>query len=765
MADVPYNPGTVRTVAPDAPRAPYQRGDAQPAAFGVGGDSQALARGLMQISRTIGTVDADAEREKERYDATAADSGFTRLQTFGANLLHGDPTRTTPGPDGKPMPDLGYFGTEGAAAMRASPEIVKAFDSQARTIAATLTPTQREIFDKASARYRNSLVADVNGYANKQQTAWEIQENKASIAASERIIAVSLDNPQALASAFSDIQNNYARIAEINGAEPGSATWNDALAKAREVGLSTQIQAEAVRDPLKAQRILDKNRQFLGTAAVPLEKDLRAPVMKANARTEADRIIAGGGGLETWMRKARAIGDPDLSEMVEGRVANEFNRRDRIVREARADARATVSLYLEDTMKSLEATGEDPGLLTSQDIRAAYSDDPKRGEYVVKQMRQAKDFYRARTAIAMTTPEEDAKVMRDLMAPGQGEGVAQRLEQARAYQAALDAKRRALQTDPAAYVMRNSPSLARDLAASNGDPAKMRPIIERSLQMQSDLGVPEWDRRILSDAQVDAIAGRFGVQPEGGENAATLINQMRKSYGDLWPDVVGELVRKDKLPPAINVLGQMPPGRAASSLAEALKLGEKGMKDALNKDDVQTLKDRIPDALADFRLTLGPVAGGAKAYSDFAKATELLALKYMGEGDKPADAVDRAARDTVLDRYQFSGTYRVPRDQPAKAVNAGAAYAKTLALPDNIDVPRHLAGIKEEDARASYRRSVMARGFWVAPAPPYDKGLVLYDETMSAVTVGGRPYFLSWSDLAAKGLASVPVIPPEHMSR
>src|ERR1700719_2295772 len=94
-----YNEGVASvTPAEDTPR-DYQRSDAAtPAAFGgqLAEGGEALGKGMLTSSQFFGKV--------------AADNASNDFQDFATKLLHGDPSKTVPGPDGQPMPDTGYLG-------------------------------------------------------------------------------------------------------------------------------------------------------------------------------------------------------------------------------------------------------------------------------------------------------------------------------------------------------------------------------------------------------------------------------------------------------------------------------------------------------------------------------------------------------------------------------------------------------------------------------------------------------------------------------
>ena len=111
MAQVPYGEG-VPTVTPEV-RAPddYQREQANPDEAGgliakglenLGQGTEKAAANIFDISQFVGKINVDDQ--------------VNHWITQHNNILYGDPNKTTIGPDGKPVPDTGYYGLQGRAA-------------------------------------------------------------------------------------------------------------------------------------------------------------------------------------------------------------------------------------------------------------------------------------------------------------------------------------------------------------------------------------------------------------------------------------------------------------------------------------------------------------------------------------------------------------------------------------------------------------------------------------------------------------------------
>ena len=74
-----------------------------------------------QIAKGVEQFGAGATHAGRFFGQVAADDAANQFQDLSTKILHGDPNKTVPGPDGKPQPDTGYMGLQGDAALRARP--------------------------------------------------------------------------------------------------------------------------------------------------------------------------------------------------------------------------------------------------------------------------------------------------------------------------------------------------------------------------------------------------------------------------------------------------------------------------------------------------------------------------------------------------------------------------------------------------------------------------------------------------------------------
>jgi hypothetical protein len=186
---------------------------------------------------------------------------------------------------------------------------------------------------------------------------------------------------------------------------------------------------------------------------------------------------------------------------------------------------------------------------------------------------------------------------------------------------------------------------------------------------------------------------------------------------------------------------------AAATLAEAATVGKSKLTAALPEGVAGEIEDLVDAQLAAIGQTFMRQPGGIQMFSSISEATQLQALALAGQGETPDRAAQRAATDTVLGKYQVAGTYRVPLEYDLNAIDLGRRRAMVNLPIDKFDLPIE-PGLTPEQIRETYLANIMASGYWLTAAEG-ETGLTLYDASQSAVTIGGRPFTLTWEQLLA----------------
>lgn len=250
MANVPYSGGTP-TVLPET-RAPedYQRIPTRPQEFGA-----ELAQGEERLGQ--GAVGA-----ARFYGQVAASDANNKLMEGTTAILYGDPDKTTIGPDGRPVPDLGYLGTRGADALRASASTTARLEELRNEIRDNLPTAESQLqFDDFSRRFLAYKSGEIGAHADQQANVWYSEVEKAN---GDNAITGIRQNPndQAQVDHYTAMlmQSRIRTISRTIGDAKGpevDAIVNDALASSRADAAEARIEALIPHYPAQARQVLE----------------------------------------------------------------------------------------------------------------------------------------------------------------------------------------------------------------------------------------------------------------------------------------------------------------------------------------------------------------------------------------------------------------------------------------------------------------------------------------------------------------------------
>jgi hypothetical protein len=350
---------------------------------------------------------------------------------------------------------------------------------------------------------------------------------------------------------------------------------------------------------------------------------------------------------------------------------------------------------------------------------------PEKAAETLGQIDEAREFGNAKTRVQWATPAE----LHD-----QGTEIKGRLDNPQDFArnkryadqwdkvvkeraAALDPQK----GDPAAYVAEAPAVAAARLAAANpADPHNPTPefeaAIQASLTEQERLGVPEQDRRALTKPQAAArVQQILGADPAKTDMGAELDGTAR-AYGRYWPKAFGDLV-KGGLPVEAQILAAMDMPEQAAARTDfqrmlaviADKGGPKQLEEAAGS--AHTLIDRgLDDRMADFRATVGDL----RLYAAIKNGVKNLAYYYAFKGN--ADPLGAAYDGIIARKFDFGGSYRVPKGTLATVERAGDAILAQLQPEDLLDIgaPEGSLGalVTPEQRRATIFGAIQ-RGKWV----------------------------------------------------
>jgi len=542
----------------------------------------------------------------------------------------------------------------------------------------------------------------------------------------------------------------------ISRATAFEASARAAKRKNDAVEYQTGISRTVFNDPAMFSTELERIDQTL--TGFGLTGDAHAEIsrnMKADLAQNTVRGLINRGNL-AGARAALESGP--VSEFISGDAANQLkhgidSEQRRLEAEARAEearrkeaATAEIGVLQQDVFAAIQTNGKSPD---EGRLRAAYSvaygDKPEMAARLSGQIDNAKNFYVASKSVAFTSPGEDQAMIEDYRAKATGQNAAQFASQAATMQQALAAKYREIGNDPALYVMRNDPEVARMLTEGAKDPELFRQGLARMNQLQASLGVQEWNRAYLGSTAASQMAA--SIASANPEQAANEIENMRNRYGGYFPAVVSEL-EAAKLPPTFVTLARMDRPEDSvprANLATANQIGPEKMKSVLGETRVKGIHDKVLKAVEDY----SPALSRQGTYANRVLAADVqsvnnLALFYAQQGQSDGDAADRAYSEVIGSRYDFDKTWLAPKGLGSKTRDAADAIIANLS-PSDFAPEKGGDPALSEDYRRNAAYQDARRGTWVNT--PGGDGLMLITARGPVVKANGDPVTFTFKDM------------------
>jgi hypothetical protein len=422
-------------------------------------------------------------------------------------------------------------------------------------------------------------------------------------------------------------------------------------------------------------------------------------------------------------------------------------------RQYAAEARQAISLQLGDVQAQLMDGIEPTSAPSSAQITAAFGAD--KAAPIISRLNNARQYGRDVRDFAMMPPEEIQKTLSERQ-PTQTSGYADaaRLQDQRVRAAQQTLVQR--NKEPADFMLRHSPDVARSynqFAAVMSDPGATpeartqaaQIYATKSLAQQNDLGV--LNPHILPKAYEQDIVAGFYQQPNGGENAATMIEQNQQTWGAYWPKIMQQI--GTKLPKEAQVIASGVPKDLSERLASTATLKDEELYRPLQKGQKAEIQEAVSDALQPFSQSLQGQAGGQQTFNTFYDTAIRATASYVLGGADPKKAAQKVADGMVNQKYEFYETYRVPKALDTAAVRRGAqASLQSITADDLVALPG-VPGVTEETNRQQLQEAVRTSGQWVSNA----------DETGLSLTVNGyrvldkdrKPITKSWNELIDAG--------------
>lgn len=277
MARVDYTGTTDVAPQVEAPQ-DYEHEEASPADFGAAATQsvQAIGAGVQDVTKFYGQV--------------AADNGTNNTLQQVTAILHGDPNKMVPGPDGQLVPDTGFFGKRGADAMASREETAKQIDEAIQENRENLsTPEAKLQYDNDTRRYRAQWQTQMGTYADAQQNVWARDTNNTSAVIALNAASRSPTDPDAVAQAQENVRKSYVRNAQLNGEDPQGA-----VLKADQDVTMARIRSLVVKDPLGAEKVLNDSAGVLGSRPDydQISRGVKSAVIDATMSPAIDKAVS-----------------------------------------------------------------------------------------------------------------------------------------------------------------------------------------------------------------------------------------------------------------------------------------------------------------------------------------------------------------------------------------------------------------------------------------------------------------------------------------
>lgn len=212
------------------------------------------------------------------HDKISADDQVNNYITAHNNLLYGDPGKSTTGPDGNPIPDLGYMGLEGRAALDNREDTLKALEDVRQQGRNNLSSPQAQLeYDQQTKRMYADAQVRTSAHAEQQYKSWagDVNQTRANLALNS-FVRNGFDENDARTFINYRVQQAQAKY----GDDP--TITKAVVESANRDLLKAHTGAVAVNDPAGALKLLNDHKDVAGEDYPAMANALRT---RANAQT------------------------------------------------------------------------------------------------------------------------------------------------------------------------------------------------------------------------------------------------------------------------------------------------------------------------------------------------------------------------------------------------------------------------------------------------------------------------------------------------
>lgn len=660
----------------------------------VAPDNSAIEAGLRSFQRGAEILVA---KEREKADTAMLMEADNQLTQWQQKAMYDE--------------NGGVFTRKGKNALDVTNQTLDQFDQTQAEIAKNLTTdAQRARYAQIVSGRRNSLSNDLNRYEYGERQNYYGEVEKGQLETSMQGAALEYQDPAKVEGYRQKIDAVLASRAERLGLSPEAA---QAERLSTVSGMSTAvIQRMLVDSPQKAKGYFESYKDQM-TA----EDQIRA----SNGIDQGfRRLEAEARQRQVEARQMQAISRMELSGRVQDASAAYSKGLDFDNPPSYADFKAAYGEKADDQYKSFVKIQA-----VAPAIREFATATPEERQEILSKFQPAKD------GTAGEGFKQDSQLYQHLTSVGIG-----LLKQQ--------------QTDPAAYVTKYSPVVQRAFANAQeeGTPEAYQVYATTTLAEQQRLGVAQ--PKLLPDAAADQFAAQFNQQVNGGENAATLIEQQAQLWGPNFSAVLQQV--GNKLPAEAQVIATGLPKDIAERMASVAPLKDKELSAGLQKGQQDEIGQSVQQAMLPFAESLQGQAGGISTFSTMYKAAVRTTTSYVLQGESPKDAAQKVVDGMVNEKYDFFGTYRVPKTLDTTAVSRGAEETLKGITADELMPLPGISGVLESENARQLHEALQSGGQWV---PTNDEsGLALTLNGYRVRGKDGKPIVKSWAELQQQGLTA-----------
>jgi hypothetical protein len=477
---------------------------------------------------------------------------------------------------------------------------------------------------------------------------------------------------------------------------------------------------------------------------------------------QADTGTANDAGGAPAPRSIYSLLPPDRREHLIGYAETQQRR-------AQVEDLTKFKGQIEDSQAEFERTGDGTKIPKETFTQKL---GPELGEQAYQQYSANVQLSLDKQKLSGLNPAEQDELIRSY-APKAGEGYA---DQARRQDILIQARQKLndqRDKDPAGFAVERLPAsgeayrgflqtLSNPAASDDDRRAAARKYSDAVSLEQSRIGIAKEHQQVVPSQYVENFNQTVtnAAASEDPQKRMALVGMIRREadmWGENWPSVMRQLA-----PTAQPVVRAIAAGADPVAMTRLLSLGKDESPAKLLKEQNETkaadLDKAINQEMAPFLQTLVGRQRDRDYTAYFNLARQLGAL-YVRDGKSASDAASAAFGDLIGKRYDFRDTWRIPKSTGVAPddVQAGTVAVrrelKAAAGPDRqanafgIRPAENDMGLSDNDADSFSK--VARDGKFITS--PDNAGLNLVYGDKFVRTQDGKPFFLSWSQLAKLG--------------